>query len=406
MAAASSAAEPALAQPYTVVSCDSAAGFGYNAGAWAPYSNAGSTYETCPTNGGFTAGVSNRMTGQAYGAFSFSGHAFTAPPGTTITQIRWAGRLARANCSWGTFMRAVPSGAAVLGVRNGQFCDSTDFDNSSYPITYNVPPGTTRLEQLVICGASQCAPGAAMHSKVLEVTLDDPQPPEISLSGELVSGRWVSGISQRSPDLRVTGQDNVGVQQVEATLGDHSPGQTYLCDWSRSQPCPAQAEMVTRPNVADLSDGAHTLSASVRDNAGNSGDASRTVYVDNTPPDPVLPEVVGGNGWRRSNGFAVTWTNPQNYAAPVTRAHWKLCAPDKSCPAKGERSGENVHDLPDIRVPTPGDYRLYVWLEDAAGNQREANAVLSVPLRFDPEPPELTFAPPDPADPLRVAVNA
>src|SRR5215210_7631738 len=93
-AATLAVAEPAAARTYTVVSCNSAFGFGSNADAWAPYSNAGSTYKTCPTNGGFTAGVSNRMTGPAsYRGFEFSGHAFDAPPGTTITGIRWAGRL-------------------------------------------------------------------------------------------------------------------------------------------------------------------------------------------------------------------------------------------------------------------------------------------------------------------------
>src|SRR5215208_5679 len=124
----------ASARTYTVVSCNSALVFGSNASAWAPYSNAGSTYETCPTNGGFTAGVSNRMTGQPYGGFQFSGHAFDAPPGTSITGIRWAGRISRSGCNWGTFMRAVPSGARVLGLRNAQYCDQTDYDLSNYPI--------------------------------------------------------------------------------------------------------------------------------------------------------------------------------------------------------------------------------------------------------------------------------
>src|SRR3954453_7555180 len=88
----------ATAGTYTVVSCNSAQAFGFNASAWERYSNTGSAYETCPTGGGFPAGVSNRMTGQPYGGFNFSGHAFTAPAGTTIRAIRWGGRLARNNC--------------------------------------------------------------------------------------------------------------------------------------------------------------------------------------------------------------------------------------------------------------------------------------------------------------------
>ena len=89
----------------------------------------------------------------------------------------------------------------------------------------------------------------------------------------------------------------------------------------------------------------------------------------------------------------------------ITRAHWKLCRSDGSCSATGEQVGDGVHELPRLLAPAPGEYRLFVWLEDGAGNQREANAAVSVPVRFDPEPPELAFLAPDPADPLRVVVS-
>ena len=82
----------AAARPYTVVSCDSAGLFGYSSAAWTPFGNAGSAYEACPTGGGSTAGVSNRLIGGTYSGFSHSGHVFAAPPGTTITQVRWSGR--------------------------------------------------------------------------------------------------------------------------------------------------------------------------------------------------------------------------------------------------------------------------------------------------------------------------
>ncbi|HET8822434.1 MAG TPA: hypothetical protein VFM57_12875, partial [Thermoleophilaceae bacterium] len=58
---------------------------------------------------------------------------------------------------------------------------------------YSVPSGTTRLEQLAVCGARECSPGAAAHTHNVEVTIEDPAPPSISLSGPLASGRWVSG---------------------------------------------------------------------------------------------------------------------------------------------------------------------------------------------------------------------
>jgi hypothetical protein len=62
--------------------------------------------------------------------------------------------------------------------------------------------------------------------------------------------------------------------------------------------------------------------------------------------------------------------------------------------------------LPALHVPTPGEYRVRVWLEDAAGNTREENSTIAATLRFDPEPPQLAFEPVDAADPLRVVVRA
>ena len=132
----------------------------------------------------------------------------------------------------------------------------------------------------------------------------------------------------------------------------------------------------------------------------------RDIYVDNTAPDPVAPQVVGGGAWRRTNRFEIAWTNPANHAAPVVRAYWKICASDGSCPSRGQHDGANIQVLPSLKVPAPGEYQLHVWLQDAAGNAREGSAAIPAALRFDPEPPELTFEPTDITDPLRVVVNA
>ena len=72
----------AAARPYTVVSCDAAPLFGHSSAAWAPFGNAGSAYASCPTGGGSTAGISNRLIGGTYTGYNHSGHAFTAPVGS------------------------------------------------------------------------------------------------------------------------------------------------------------------------------------------------------------------------------------------------------------------------------------------------------------------------------------
>ena len=399
------APQTATARPYTVVSCDSAGLFGYSSAAWAPFGNAGSAYASCPTGGGSTAGISNRLIGATYSGFHHSGHAFTAPPGATITSVRWGGRMARDNCSWATWIRALPSGAPIVGLLNGQACSATWFDNRGWPMTFGVPEGTTRIDQLILCAASQCSPGAAIHTHVVEVTVDDPIPPSISLDGPLASGQWVSG--RGGPvEVPVAAVDNAGIRSIKAEVTGRSHGVEFACDWSRAEPCPRQVRSSTLPAIGDLSDGHHILVVSAVDAAGNISAVSRDVYIDNTAPDPVVPQVDGGYAWRRSNHFSVSWINAVSNAAPIARAHWKLCTPSGSCPSSGHRDGQNIHGLPGLSVPAPGEYLLHVWLEDAAGNARVESAVVTAALRFDPEPPQLAFEPMDAADPLRVVVNA
>ena len=189
----------AVAGQYTVASCDSAAAFGHNTTAWVPFANAGTAYEACPTNGSPTAGVSNRLTQGTYVGFSHSGHAFTAPPGATITRFRWAGRMSREQLPMGRLLpRAPKRPRPSWECHSGQVCTTLGFDNRGWPIPEPVPGGTTRLEQLVVCGAFECPPSAVFHTHVIEVTIDDPVPPKISLSGPLASGRWVSGTAGES----------------------------------------------------------------------------------------------------------------------------------------------------------------------------------------------------------------
>jgi hypothetical protein len=401
--AALSAPHTAAALPYTVVACDSAGLFGYSSAAWTPFGNAGRAYATCPTGGGDTAGISDRLVGQTYGGFSASAHGFSAPPGTTITHVRWAGRLARASCRWGAFLRATPSGSSIIGLPNGHFCDLTTFDNRQFPITFRAPDGTTGLQQVVICGAARCAPGATMHSHVVDVTVDDPVPPSISLDGPLASGEWVSGRAR--PHVMVTASDNAGVQGITTSVETRTESESYPCNAAQAKPCADHTSQVTFP-VGDLADGHHILSIRAADAAGNSSEVSRDLYVDNTAPDPVRLEVSGGEAWRPNNNFVISWINPPDNAAPIVRAHWKLCASDGSCPASGYHDGQGIQQLPAFSVPTPGEFLLHVWLEDAAGNAREESAAITASLRFDPEPPQLAFEPIDVADPLRVVVNA
>lgn len=71
----------------------------------------------------------------------------------------------------------------------------------------------------------------------------------------------------------------------------------------------------------------------------------------------------------------------------------------------GDQPGASITRIGGLRIPAPGEWELRLWREDAAGNQQPENASLPVRLRFDPEPPQLGFEAPSPADPTRVSVQ-
>jgi hypothetical protein len=189
----------ASGRPYTVVSCDAGLGTALSAEAWMPSTTVpGSSYSVCPSTGGDNTGISDRIT-QATGAgLNFSAHDFRAPAGTRITALRWGGRFARGNCAWGALLQAFPSGTALLGVRPNTGCGVSGLDVRTTPLAIPIPAGTTRLQQIVVCGATGCQPGATIHTTTSVVTIEDPTLPAVSATGALVSGRWVRGISRLS----------------------------------------------------------------------------------------------------------------------------------------------------------------------------------------------------------------
>ena len=86
-------------------------------------------------------------------------------------------------------------------------------------MTFGAPPGTTRVDELVIAARTNAFPEQRSTPRRVEVTIDDPIPPSISLGGPLASGLWVSGRAGR-PHVSVASADNAGIQSVVAMIGD------------------------------------------------------------------------------------------------------------------------------------------------------------------------------------------
>ena len=130
--------------------------------------------------------------------------------------------------------------------------------------------------------------------------------------------------------------------------------------------------------------------------------------ADERPPQPPKNMyVVGGEQWRRDNGFTVRWQLRRDEGTPIHKAHWQMCRIDKRqrC-QEGVRRKRNVNSLR-LRVFGTGAYTLRVRLEDEAGNQSNRHWSRFVNLRYDPKAPLIQpFAPPDAAHPRILSVSA
>ena len=187
--------QAAAARPYTVVSCDSAGLFGYSSAAWEPFANAGNAYKACPTGGGSTAGhqqPSGRRNLLGVQPFRPRGSRHHREPRSHRCDGRdeWHATTV----AGGTWVRAIPSGASIMGLPHGQYCDSKRLRQPRLATELRSTRGhNVGSNNSCSAAPAQCPPGATIHAHLLEVTVDDPIPPSISLDGPLASRRWVSG---------------------------------------------------------------------------------------------------------------------------------------------------------------------------------------------------------------------
>ncbi len=102
----------------------------------------------------------------------------------------------------------------------------------------------------------------------------DTQPPTVSFASP-ANGATVSG----TITVQVSASDNIGVTSVTIAVDGATlctlASAPYSCSW----------------NTTTVANGAHTLSATAKDAAGNTGSASITVTVSNQPPDTTPPSI-------------------------------------------------------------------------------------------------------------------
>lgn len=398
----------ARAGTYEVYSCDpNHAGGGTPS--WNGFHDVGLTaYSAC--TGGTPEGIVTRSvagSGATSSGFQGASVVFDAPDGTTIDSIHAYFYLSRPGCSWGAGIKATSGdlgGRWVYALQPG-YCgaDSIGWVYLDWPIN------DKRVVEMVACGASTCDRSsearAAMRS--VRITINDPTPPSLtSPRGALwASGVWLAG----TQDIAFDASDSTGIKRNDIQVdGQPLKVDDRSCDDTQRAPCPNGGMSATIDTRKITPDGSHEVKLETVDTAGNPTQLTKTIQVDNTAPKaPEGVTVNGGEDWRTSNTFAISWTNPPaDGGAPIAAVNYRLCPSAGGPCVDGSRAGAQIAALPDLQVPSAGDWTLTLWLRDAAGNSSSDASATPVHLRFDPSAPSVAFEPPNPADPTLVSALA
>jgi hypothetical protein len=411
-------AAPAAAGEYTINACGADPG-NYSTQAFEDFATRGMMWKrACNPEGPGLRGLVTanvvRSGRVARGARSY--FVMRAPDGTRFARFNWSGQARRRDCRYALQLWASrPDGPPVpiKNVRANRRCPRPKHAQAAgwtRARTYDIA-GATKIVQRVICVGSRktsfCSSRGLNYIRTFKAsaTVVDLSPPAISIvqDNAFTRGEWVSGIQSVTYDA----WDNTGIRVVRPILADAPQTATPRpCDPARAVPC-TNGRGTVAVDTAVLSEGTQSLVVQAEDAAGNPGNSSAvTARIDNTAPGAVQVNMEGGEAWRNQNNFDAAWVNPdEGDRAPITAAHYRMCRPSAQQCTEGAQTGVGIARVGDLAVPSPGEWQLRVWREDAAGNKEPANASVPVALRYDPEPPELGFEPSSPSDPTAVSVR-
>lgn len=403
----------AVAGTFDVVACDPAVAGGAN-NAFAPYADFGMTaYTDCRQSGEGLVARNIKDPSNVPGG-NRAAMIFDTPTGTTIDRVSFDGALERHTCSYSVILAAGGpdfGGRAVWGYGAGQQCG---YPQAASPTDFELPNqrvelgGVTRFRLESQCTGSSCSRNgrAAIRLRNVHVTVRDDIAPQItSARGPLWStDGWIGG----TQDIGLTATDNTGIRQLQViTNGQPAALQQPGCDYTLRTPCPSSGDLSRGLPTANLGkDGRHQLRVSAVDAAGNETHLDRSVLIDNTAPDaPQDLSVAGGEGWRASNSFDVRWRDPVQQFAPITTANYELCPPSGTGCVTGSSTSQDIARIGDLKVPGPGEWRLKVWLQDAATNSDRRLTAPPVVLRFDDTSPDASIEHPSADNPTQLIVD-
>jgi len=345
-----------------------------------------------------------------------------APSGTTFTRFRWAGSTLRSDCRYTLQLYADAPGAKATVIANVRANQSCAKGNAAQSARYSARTinimGATRIVQRVLCvgapGHAACSARSAnfVRTSLAGVGIADNQAPTAAIIPDtpLALGSWVSG----SQPLHYDAQDNVGIRTAQAMI-DGRKGGTEQRPCAFATPDGAYANPVPCPSgrgqiafdTKYFPEGTQQLVVYATDAAGNvAGSRPAIARIDNTPPARVDVAASGGDQWRNTNDFALSWVNPpESDRAPIASVVYKLCpAADGGACRQAELKGDGIASLP-VQAPGPGAWTVSLWRRDAAGNEDPNTASVPTTLRYDAEAPQLAFGPSQGDDPTLVSAQ-
>lgn len=345
-----------------------------------------------------------------------SGFILNAPAGASFSRFRWSGEARRRDCRYALQLYADSPGGSAISMKNvraNRGCPRPGMAQASgapFPRAYDLG-GATRIVQRVVCVGSAkhqfCSAQGRNYIRTFsaEATVVDGSAPAVGVipSLPLARGEWVRG--KQSFDYEAS--DNVGVKSASALIAGSLRGDDpRFCRYSQRVPCTNGPGSI-QTDTTEAPEGSQSLTVVAEDAAGNRAEsAAVTVRIDNAAPGAVPVGVGGGETWRNANDFDVAWVNPsEGDRAPITAAHFRLCRTSGNECVSGDRRVAGIASIDNLAVPSPGEWEIRLWREDAAGNQQADNASQPVRLRFDPEPPQLGFENPSVENPTRVSVQ-
>ena len=358
----------ASAGTYTVTSCGMAAD--QSTDGWKLRTQAGMNGDLlCPWSGDPRRGIVVRnkvTTDPRVNKGRFAAAVFSAPPGTSLERMTY---------KWDGFRR---SGEWTIGLNADRRLRAGCYASAEKLCALSTPGGGNRVEldgSPSVKIEARCESTAGCKTSKVDDPAQDGRRVRLSLLGSAIEirddqvpgvnqvrgGLWSEGWLRGTQSATFDATDNTGIRTTRFVVdGDVRQEKTRACRYTRPIPCENVGVELYGLDTAQLRDGDHELAIEVFDAAGNRGQATRTVRIDNNAPsgafETTAPEAIS--------------IKVADSASGVDRAAIELRR-------RGTESWRGLDTALDsgrvrARIPrgslAPGDYELRALLTDAAGN--------------------------------------